>query len=97
MAAFDVPLFIRGELIEGDWVEFGGRQSGGDFRAPDVHRYVDQLPLSNPAALQDMQEVSFDEILDVLEELGRNLDFDKNCSIGIAWSDDLVKWEWPNK
>lgn len=24
-------------------------------------------------------------------------DFDKNCSIGIAWSDDLVKWEWPNK
>ena len=77
MAAFDVPLFIRGELIEDDWVEFGGRQSGSDFRAPDVHRYVDQLPLSNPAALQDMQEVSFDEILDVLEELGRNLDFDK--------------------
>ena len=23
MTAFDVPLFIRGELIEADWVEFG--------------------------------------------------------------------------
>ena len=25
MSAFDVPLFVRGELIEDDWVEFGGR------------------------------------------------------------------------
>lgn len=24
-------------------------------------------------------------------------DFDKNASIGIAWSDDLVQWEWPGK
>lgn len=95
MAAFDVPLFIRGELIEGDWVEFGGRQSGGDFRAPDVHRYVDQLPLSNPAALQDMQEVSFDEILDVLEELGRNLDFDKNPYIRQAYEAGLTAAPYP--
>ncbi len=24
-------------------------------------------------------------------------DFDKNSSIGIAWSDDLVNWDWPKK
>lgn len=24
-------------------------------------------------------------------------DFDRNASIGIAWSDDLVDWEWPGK
>ncbi len=24
-------------------------------------------------------------------------DFDKNASIGIAWSDDLLQWEWPAK
>ncbi len=24
-------------------------------------------------------------------------DFDKNASIGIAWSDDLVHWDWPGK
>ena len=22
-------------------------------------------------------------------------DFDKNASIGIAWSDDLLTWQWP--
>ena len=22
---------------------------------------------------------------------------DANCSIGIAWSDDLVTWDWPGK
>lgn len=24
-------------------------------------------------------------------------DFDKNASIGIAWSDDLLSWDWPGK
>lgn len=24
-------------------------------------------------------------------------DFDKNASIGIAWSDDLINWSWPGK
>jgi hypothetical protein len=24
-------------------------------------------------------------------------DFDKNASIGIAWSKDLINWEWPAK
>jgi len=24
-------------------------------------------------------------------------DFDKNASIGIAWSNDLINWEWPQK
>ncbi|MCY7350181.1 MAG: hypothetical protein LH606_05885 [Cytophagaceae bacterium] len=28
------------------------------------------------------------------EEAG---DFDKNASIGIAWSDDLQRWDWPGK
>jgi len=78
VSAFDVPLFIRGKVIEEDWVEFGGRDGSGGFRAPDPHKYVDQLPLASPMALQDMHDISFDEILDVLEELGKKLDFDKN-------------------
>ncbi|MCD7976136.1 MAG: hypothetical protein LUG51_02885 [Tannerellaceae bacterium] len=24
-------------------------------------------------------------------------DFDKNSSIGIAWSEDLLQWEWPGQ
>ena len=71
MSAFKVPMIIRGEVIEDDWIEFGGRHEGGGFSAPDPHKYVDQLPLGSPMALQDMHDVSFEEILDVLEELGK--------------------------
>ena len=24
-------------------------------------------------------------------------DFDKNSSLGIAWSEDLINWDWPKK
>lgn len=27
----------------------------------------------------------------------REGDFDKNASLGIAWSDDLINWDWPGK
>ncbi len=95
MSAFKVPLFIRGEIIEDDWVEFGGRHSGGGFSAPDPHKYVKDLPLANPMALQDMQEVNFEEILDILEELGKNLDFDKNRYIRQAYEAGLTAAPYP--
>jgi hypothetical protein len=28
------------------------------------------------------------------ERTGRG--FWRNCSIGLAWSDDLVRWQWPS-
>ncbi len=95
MSAFKVPMFIRGEVIEDDWVEFGGRHSGGAFSAPDPHKYVKDLPLSSPMALQDMQDISFDEILDVLEELGKNLDFEKNPYIREAYEAGLSAAPYP--
>lgn len=95
MSAFKVPMFIRGEVIEDDRVEFGGRHSGGAFSAPDPHKYVKDLPLSSPMALQDMQDISFDEILDVLEELGKNLDFEKNPYIREAYEAGLSAAPYP--
>ena len=44
MSPFRVPLFLRGKVIEDDWVEFGGRGSGRAFLAPDPHRWAAQLP-----------------------------------------------------
>lgn len=75
MSDFKIPLFIRGELIEGDWVPFGGRHGGTTFQATDVRKHAEKLPLSSPMALSDLYDISFDEILDVLEELGNNLSF----------------------
>ena len=46
MSGFRVPWLVRGELIEGDWVEFGAR--GGDrFLAPDPGKHVAALPLGS--------------------------------------------------
>ena len=47
-ASFRVPMFVRGELIESDWVRFGGRSRAGGFEAPDPRKYVDRLPLASP-------------------------------------------------
>lgn len=95
MSDFDVPLFIRGELIEDNWAEFGGRHATGSFRAPDVNQYVEQLPLSTPMAMQDLYDISFEEILDVLHELGQALDFEKNKYIQQAYEAGLVAAPYP--
>lgn len=70
---------IRGHVIDTDLIEFGGR--GGDitFLAPDPAKIVDRLPLGSPSKMDDLYQLSFDEILDYLEELGKRLAFDKNA------------------
>ena len=89
MSSYRVPLFLRGELIEDDWIAFGTR--GGDrFEAPDPIKYVERLPLRTPADLADLYTVRFDEILDVLEELGRALDFETNPHLQEAYEAGLV-------
>jgi hypothetical protein len=95
MSDFRVPMFLRGEVIEADWVEFGGRGGGCRFEAPDPAKYVDRLPLGNPMALADLYEISFDEILDVLEALGKALDFEKNRYVREAYEAGLVAANYP--
>ncbi|MEH6551013.1 MAG: acyl-CoA reductase [Pseudomonadales bacterium] len=95
MAGFDVPLFIRGELIEDNWQTFGSRDGESGFRAPDVNQYLDRLPLRNPADMQDLYEISFEEILDVLEELGHRLNFNTNPYIQQAYTAGLVAANYP--
>src|SRR5580700_7892126 len=73
MTAFKVPLIIRGRIIEGDDVAFGGRGGDASFTAPDVGRYLGELPLSPPSALADLYQLNFDEILDYLERLSERL------------------------
>ncbi|WP_375739399.1 acyl-CoA reductase [Pseudomonas boanensis] len=72
------PMIIRGEVITDNLIEVGGR--GGDlaFLTPDAHKYIDRLPLGNPAKLADLYQLSFDDILDYAVELGARLAFSKN-------------------
>jgi len=64
---------VRGEIIDGELIEFGGR--GGDlvFSAPDPRSFIDRLPLASASRMQDLHDLSFDQILDYLEELGTRL------------------------
>lgn len=72
------PLIIRGRIIESDLIEFGGR--GGDlvFLAPDAAKFVDDIALGSPSQMNDLYDLSFEDILDYLEELGSLLDVRSN-------------------
>jgi hypothetical protein len=67
-------MIIRGEAIEDHLIEFQGRGDSITFLTPDPHVYVDRIALSSPAKLRDLYALSFDDILDYLEELGQRLD-----------------------
>lgn len=72
------PMIIRGQVITDNLIEVGGR--GGDLRflTPDANRYIDQLPLGNPARLADLYTLSFEDILDYAEALGERLALHQN-------------------
>jgi len=89
-SAYTVPLFLRGRVITDDLVSFGTRTGDSQFQAPDMSKYVEQLPLESPAAMSDLYQLSFDEILDVLETLGDALDFDTNTHLQEAYEASLV-------
>ena len=71
-------IVIRGKYITDDVVSFGGREEGIEFFSPDPRKYVGRLPLGDPTRLADLYELSLDDILDYLVELGTRLEFDRN-------------------
>lgn len=72
------PMIIRGQVITDNLIEVGGRGGDLSFLTPDASKYIDQLPLGNPAKLADLYRLSFDDILDYAVELSARLDLDKN-------------------
>jgi hypothetical protein len=71
-------------------VSFETRFGASQFQAPDMSKYVDQLPLGNPALMRDLYELSFDEILDVLQALGDALEFSSNTYLQEAYEASLI-------
>lgn len=72
------PMIIRGRVVTDDLIEVEGRGGDLSFRTPDARKYLDQLPLGNPAKLADLYKLSFADILDYAGELGRRLDLGSN-------------------
>ncbi|MFM0553047.1 acyl-CoA reductase [Paraburkholderia sediminicola] len=76
--SYNVPLIIRGKLIEGGELTFGGRRGGVSFTAPDITRHVDELTLRAPSQMADLYTLSLEQIVDYLVELGQHLNFADN-------------------
>lgn len=73
-----VPLLIRGEVITGGEVDFGGRRGGVQFSTPDVGDHVAKLTLSTPSRMGDLYDLKLEEIFAFLGKLGERLDIATN-------------------
>lgn len=94
--AMVVPLVIRGEVHLDHLVQHQFRHDGASFFAPDVSRYVDDLLLAGPAALNDLHELPFDEVLQYLAELGPRLRLDDNPYLQQAFQLSRLASELPD-
>ena len=76
--SFQVPLILRGRIIDDPQVEHGGRRGGVTFRAPDIAKHLGIFTLRTPSLMADLYRISFEDILDYLVELGARLDLERN-------------------
>ena len=73
LAEYEVPIIARGEVITDYSLTFGGRNGSATFIAPDPKKYLHKIVLSNPSHLRDLYNISIEEILDFLYDLGQRL------------------------
>jgi hypothetical protein len=83
--SFHVPLIIRGQRVDEGRMEFAGRNAGVRYTTPDVKRRLAELPLASPAQLGDQYDLRFEEVLDYLHALGRELFFGRNRHLQEAY------------
>lgn len=82
---FRVPLIIRGDIIDDADILHEGRRGGVSFHAPDLQRHLAALTLRTPSKMADLYGLGFEDILDLLVELGQRLDFDRNPHVREAF------------
>ncbi|HYZ30260.1 MAG TPA: acyl-CoA reductase [Thermoleophilaceae bacterium] len=91
--AVQVPAVVRGEVITDDLTAFATRGGEQEFYVPDPARLAGRLPLADAGSLRELTELSFDDIVDYLAELGSRLVPDHNDHLQEAiacssvWSD----------
>lgn len=74
---YEIPIVARGKLIDDYKESFGGRY-GATFIAPDPKKYLSKIALDNPSKLKDLYDLSIEEILDFLHDLGQRLVLNEN-------------------
>jgi hypothetical protein len=84
MESLLIPMITRGQVIETDLVSFPGRGGRMEFRTPDVRTHLTDMVLTNPMDLRDLYDLTLDDILDYLVELGTRLDPARNGHVATA-------------
>ena len=84
MSTVDIPLIIRGQIIETDMEQFNARADGVAFRAPDLTKHLAKLPTS-AQSLGDLYAIGLDNIIDFMAEVAARLDFDTNAHLKAAY------------
>ena len=100
-----IPIVARGEIVSDYAVTHAARRGGISFETPDPKKYVDKLLLNKPSALKDQYTLTFQEILDYLEELGDRVRFEHNEYLQQAFEisrsvsglpDSVLRWAYEN-
>jgi len=100
-----IPIVARGEILTEYSVTHAGRRGGISFETPDPKKYIDKLLLNKPSALRELYTLTFQEILDYLEELGDRIGFEHNGYLQQAFEisrsvsglpDSVLRWAYEN-
>ncbi|MHA1976654.1 MAG: acyl-CoA reductase [Candidatus Hodarchaeales archaeon] len=81
---FEIPIILRGKLIQNYTDAFGGR-NGAKFVTPSAKKYINQIPLSDPSKLKDLYELSIEDIISFLHDLGQRLILKENEYLKAAY------------
>jgi len=75
---YEIPIVSRGRLITQYSQIFEGRHGTAKFITPDPLKHLDSIVQSNPSALKALYNLSIDEILNFLDDLGQRLTLKEN-------------------
>ncbi len=93
MTEINLPACVRGRELWADPATFTLRASATRMRTPSGVALLPDLPLRDPSALRDLQELPHREIVDFLGRVGAELDIDRNpflqeaLTLGEHWSE----------
>ena len=73
-----VKMVIRGKVIDDNLISIGGREENSGFQTPDISRYIGELSQNNPNSMTNLHELSVNDIIDFLVELGERLNIETN-------------------
>lgn len=88
MTQYRIPIVARGEVIEDYEVTYQGRY-GADFMCPDPNKHLSKILLPTRRAMEPLYQLTLDDVVTYLLELGARLRIDTNPHL--QWALELAR------